>query len=177
MIRHGEASAMWTEASDPGLSARGREQAGEAAQKLWRIGALAVGSSPLKRARETAAPYAQLYGAAIETIDAVAEIPSPGIDLADRQRWLLDIMAGGWRTMSAPQLQWRDALIASLLAQAEDCAIFSHFVAINTAVGAATGSDDLISFRPANASITILETDGAKLSLVELGHEAQTAVR
>ncbi|MEZ5897534.1 MAG: histidine phosphatase family protein [Parvularculaceae bacterium] len=177
MIRHGEASATWTQAHDPGLSALGAEQAADAAQKLAAIGALPVKSSPLKRARETAAPYAKLHAAPVEIIGAVAEIPSPGVALADRQQWLLDIMAGGWATMGAAQTEWRAALIGSLLAQPQDCAIFSHFVAINTAVGAANGVDDLLSFRPANASITIFETDGRDLTLIELGHEAQSAVR
>jgi broad specificity phosphatase PhoE len=177
MIRHGEASAKWTEEHDPGLSALGHEQAAHAARTLSAVGALPVKSSPLKRAQETAAPYALHHRASVEIIDTVAEIPSPGIALADRQQWLVDIMAGGWGAMAHAQTAWREALLRSLTAQPDDCAIFSHFVAINTAVGAATGRDDLICFKPANASITIFETDGRDLSLIELGHEAQTVVR
>ena len=46
--------------------------------------------------------------------------------------------------------------------------IFSHFVAINLAVGAATGSSAMVSFRPGNGSITHLQTDGSQLYLIGL---------
>ena len=45
------------------------------------------------------------------------------------------------------------------------------------AVGAATNDDRLVSFSPANGSITILETDGKRLHLIEKGQEADTVVR
>lgn len=177
IIRHGEAAAKWTEADDPGLSDLGRTQANGAASVLSAFGPLALKSSPLLRARETAAPLADRWRAPVEILPTVAEIPSPGIMLADRQGWLMTVMAGGWSAADEALLQWRRALLETLTAQKEDCAIFSHFVAINAAVGAATGDDAVISFRPDNASITILETDGARLRLVERGREAETAVR
>ncbi len=55
-------------------------------------------------------------------------------------------------------------------------AIFSHFVAINAAVSAATGDDRVLSFRPGNASITVFETDGTRLTLIERGLEAETQI-
>jgi hypothetical protein len=45
------------------------------------------------------------------------------------------------------------------------------------AVGAALGDDSVTLFTPANASITILDTDGSRLTLVEKGREAETVVR
>lgn len=177
LVRHGEASAKWTEADDPGLSERGREQAIGAASTLSGFGPMRVHSSPLLRARQTAAPLGDLWKAEIGIIPAVSEIPSLGIERAARQRWLLQVMAGGWSAADNELLGWRDGLIKALTAQQEDCAIFSHFVAINAAVGAATGDDAVISFRPDNASITIFETDGAALYLVERGREAETAIR
>lgn len=176
LVRHGEASAKWTEAHDPGLSERGRLQAQAAAEALSAHGPFAVKSSPLLRARETAAPLCARWNDEAEIFPAVAEIPSPDIDLAERQRWLMHIMAGGWREAGEALLRWREDLIATLTAQTDDCAIFSHFVAINAAVGAATGDDAVISFRPDNCSITVLESDGGSLYLVERGCEAETIV-
>jgi broad specificity phosphatase PhoE len=177
LVRHGEASAKWTEADDPGLSDLGRTQAEEAGRVLSALPLMALKSSPLLRARETSAPLAMRWNASVEILSTVAEIPSPGVILAERQEWLFKIMSGGWKEAGAALNFWRDALIETLTAQRQDCAIFSHFVAINAAVGAATGDDAVISFRPGNASITILETDGAALRLIELGREAETIIR
>ncbi len=177
LVRHGEAAAKWTEADDPGLSDLGRKQADRAAAALSAMRPVAVKSSPLLRARETAAPLSARWGAAVEIVHAVAEIPSPGVAAADRQRWLMSVMSGGWRQAGETLKRWRDDLIETLVRQDGDCAIFTHFVAINAAVGAATGDEAVISFRPGNASITILETDGSALFLVRLGEEAETAVR
>jgi broad specificity phosphatase PhoE len=58
-----------------------------------------------------------------------------------------------------------------------DCVVFSHFIAINAAVGHATGDDRVVSFRPANCSITIMETGINTLTLLERGVEAITEVR
>ena len=55
--------------------------------------------------------------------------------------------------------------------------IFSHFIAINVAVGHATGEDRVRVFRPDNGSITTFETDGGTLRLITLGREAETEVR
>ena len=49
--------------------------------------------------------------------------------------------------------------------------VVTHFVAINVAVGAATGDDRLVCFRPDNCSRTVLDNDGGRLRLVELGAE------
>jgi broad specificity phosphatase PhoE len=58
----------------------------------------------------------------------------------------------------------------------ENTAIFSHFVAINAAAGAAVDDDGVLLFRPDNGSITIIETDGGTLTLIERGAEAATRV-
>lgn len=177
LIRHGEAAARWTEENDPGLSGRGVAQAHEAAETLAALSAMPIKSSPLRRAQETAAPLAARWAAPVEIIKGVAEIPSPeGVALSARHQWLFGVMAGGWAGADEALHSWRRGVIDALLAQREDCAIFSHFVAINTAVGAATGVDAIISFKPDNGSITIFETDGTSLRLVELGRELDTVV-
>lgn len=54
--------------------------------------------------------------------------------------------------------------------------MFSHFVALNAAVGVATGQDDVLAFRPDHASRTVFLVDGERLILVEKGREAQSQV-
>lgn len=178
LVRHGEASAAWNEAADPGLSALGRRQAKAAADRLAKIGPLDVLSSPLLRARETAEPTARAWRRTVEIADEVAEIPSPSeLPINDRQAWLVSLVQNGWSRAADLQRAWKDALIGFLSEREVDTVVFSHFVAINAAVGAALGRDDVVFFRPANASITIIETTAQGLSLIDLGAEANTVVR
>jgi hypothetical protein len=72
---------------------------------------------------------------------------------------------------------WRQTVLDTLCAIGTDSVVVSHFVAINVAVGAATGDDRVMCFAPANCSRTIVETDGGALRLVELGDQGATAVR
>lgn len=178
LVRHGEASAAWNKAADPGLSELGRRQAASAADKLAPVGPFDILSSPLLRARETAEPTSKAWEREIGIASEVAEIPSPeDLPIADRQKWLIDVMYGGWATAGPGPQRWRQALIDFLAAQEVDAVIFSHFVAINVAVGAALGRDDVISFRPANASITVIDASAKGIALIELGEEATTIVR
>ena len=57
-----------------------------------------------------------------------------------------------------------------------DTAVFSHYVAINAVVSKLLGVDEVLAFRPDHCSITVLETDGKMLTLIEKGAEAATAV-
>jgi broad specificity phosphatase PhoE len=67
---------------------------------------------------------------------------------------------------------WNDNVRATLNAmQGEAMVIFSHFIALNAAYCAATGATDVVSFAPANCSLSIFETDGRTLSLIEQGAE------
>jgi hypothetical protein len=50
--------------------------------------------------------------------------------------------------------------------------IFSHYVAINVLMGAATGDDRVVAFSPENCSVTVFDTAGSTLKLIEKGSEA-----
>ena len=171
LVRHGRAEAGFGEASDPGLDALGRMQAEEVATRLAPLGPLSLRTSPLRRARETAAPLETLWKRAASVDPFVAEIPSPTADLAGRAAWLRQFMKGSWRDADFALAQWREELIGSLGTIEEDTVIFSHFVAINVAVGAAMGDDRAVVFAPENCSVTVLEASGGKLILVEKGQE------
>lgn len=172
LVRHGRAAAGFGESHDPGLDDVGRAQAEAVAWELAPRGPLPILTSPLRRTRETAAPLAALWKVEPEIEDAVAEIPSPTDNLQERVVWLRQFMAGSWRNATMELAAWREDVIAALLAIAEDTVVFTHYIAINVAVGAATGDDRVVVFSPDNCSITIIDNDGGVLRLVEKGREA-----
>jgi broad specificity phosphatase PhoE len=175
-VRHGKAAAGFDGHLDPGLDATGAQQAEATARLLAPLGPLPVYSSPLARARETSDPLAARWG--IETLiePRVAEIPSPTDDLAERSAWLRRFMQGRWSEQPAELQRWREHLISCLLGLPEDSVIFSHFVAINVAVGAAQHDDRVVVFRPENGSVTRLATADGGLRVIELGREGSTRV-
>jgi broad specificity phosphatase PhoE len=173
MIRHGRAEAGFGESTDPGLDTLGHLQAEVVAQKLASLGPLPILSSPLRRTRETAAPLAKLWNVEPVIEKAVAEIPSPrGMTLDGRVAWLRKLMAGSWRDVSCDLAEWREDCVAAVTEISRDTVVFSHYVAINVMVGAATGDHRVVVFSPDNCSVTVLETDGTKLALIEKGQEA-----
>ena len=187
MIRHGKAAAGWDGHADPGLDATGHAQAEAVMEKLLtRFDApVPVLSSPLRRCQETAAPLLAKWNMLAQIEPRVAEIIAPVEDLAARTDWLRRVMAGSWATLfadttgSAPDYrQWYGDVLAALhgLKGAPHVIVYSHFIALNVAYSAATGHADMVGFRPDNCSMTIFETDGANLSLVEKGQEAETRV-
>lgn len=182
MIRHGEAASGWDADMDPGLSDKGREQSEAVAREIeTRVGKkLSLISSPLRRCRETSDPLARLWSANARIEERVGEIPSPTHDLKARGEWLRAFMAGSWEGVrpegGVDFLAWRRSVVDALTGLAEDTVVFSHFVAINVAAGAALGDERVILFRPDNCSVTVFETSGAALSLVEKGREGETRV-
>jgi hypothetical protein len=99
------------------------------------------------------------------------------MSLEHRGDWLRAIMSRNWGGVEPGLRRWRDEVITYLSGLQADTAVYSHFVAINVALGVAIGDERVVCFKPAHASITILETKGRVLSLVELGETAETAVR
>jgi len=98
LIRHAESSwnahGRWQGWADPGLSARGREQAGALARRLGGAGIEALVSSDLRRARETAAVLAETLGL------------TPEVEPRLRERDL-----GAWSGLTTPQIagRWPEA--------------------------------------------------------------------
>ncbi len=176
MVRHGQAAATFTDDPDPGLSDLGRRQASQVAEQLRPRRLPDIWSSPLKRAFETARALQQIQGGDIRIEPRISEIPSRGLTVEERGPWLRKVMTGNWSGQSSELRDWRQTLVDCLLAQQEDCVLFSHFVAINVAVGRAEDQDAVSIFRPDNTSVTELATDGTKLHLVRRGSEAVTRV-
>mgnify|MGYP003326244419 CR=1 FL=1 len=97
-------------------------------------------------------------------------------DLLDRAQWLQNAMEGDWSALTKDAQAWRQALVEHLIDQTENCIIFSHFVAINAAVGAATNDDRMRIFAPDNCSVTTLENTGGRLAVIALGVTAETHI-
>ena len=178
LVRHGRAAAGWNTDADPGLDAIGQGQAQQVATKLADTGPLYIESSPLRRCRETAAPLAALWDRPISIEPRMAEIPSPqGVAMADRVEWLRGAMQGTWTDLGLRYTAFRDAVGASLRSRTVDAVIFSHFVAVNAAIGLAVGDDRLVIRSLDNCSVTVIDVTNGGLHLVEGGHEAETLIR
>lgn len=177
LVRHGEAAAGWSDDADPGLSELGQQQARDVASRLLERGPLPILTSPLLRCRETAAPLAEKWGVTPTVTDRVGEIQAPDHDVATRGPWLREVMGRRWVDLPSAQQQWRADVLACLLEQPADCVIFTHFIAINVALGSATADGRVVCRTVANCSTTILDSDGESLTMVEAPDEvAQTQV-
>lgn len=183
LIRHGKPAAVWGgDDDDPGLDETGQAQA--AAVRDWLLALPAedrpskVVSSPLRRCRETAEPTARALGVSAEVDARVGEIPTPqALTPEARGPWLRTSFAGAWAQIEGDldYDAWRRDIAASLVRRG-NTAVFSHFVATNAVVSELLKDPRVVVFRPDHTSVTVLETDGARLSLVELGCEAATGV-
>jgi broad specificity phosphatase PhoE len=184
LVRHAKPAAAWGDDPDPGLDALGTTQAEAVAQHLAQAAQhLPVYTSPLRRCRETALPLCRLWNCEASVMPSVAEIPSPPINSEARREWLTAAMHGTWRELQAnapagsiDYLDWRRSVVDALRALRHDCVVFTHYIAINVAAGAAQKREEVVCFRPDHASVTVLETGARGLERVQLGREAQTGV-
>jgi broad specificity phosphatase PhoE len=172
LVRHAEPAALWGAHPDPGLSELGHAQARQVGAHLATLNVANLITSPLARCRETSQPLAAQLGQEAMINRAVAEIPVPS-HISDHRPWLMAVMGGTWRDAHVDEglLLWREDIGKALMALTQDTIIFSHFVAINAAVGLAMGSETVTAFKPGHASVTILEATDKKLRVVELGPE------
>ena len=181
LVRHGHAAAGWSEDTDPDLDELGRTQAVAVAVELAELGPLAIVTSPLRRARSTAAAFEKVWGVPAVVEPRVGEIPSPAGaegELERRGPWLGRIMAATWDdpVVDTVLQGWRRAVVDALLGMAEDAVVTSHFIAINAALGEATSDRRVTCFRPDNCSFTVIDNAGSRLQLVQRGREAVTTV-
>ena len=183
MIRHGRPASTWGDADpDPGLDAMGAGQAKAVAEALLALPVserpTRVISSPLRRCRETAQPLAEALGVAVEIDPRIGEIPTPAaLSEEARPDWLRQAFQGQWREIQGDldYVAWTRQ-VAEGVASYPGAAVFSHFVALNAAVSAATGGEAVAAFRPDHVSVTVFDLVDGGLILVEKGREASTQV-
>ena len=186
LVRHGEPAVDGS--LDPGLTPLGHEQANGLPGRLaavWPPGAgggagadpgtLALRTSPLRRARETAAPLEAAWGT-VATVDAAfRELPSTHTDVAGRQAWLRIAMQATFAELDDLQRSWRDAIIAAVRALPTDTIVTTHAVVINAVTGWCAGDDAVLGWVPAHCSITEVAVDPAGgLRLVARGEGRTT---
>ena len=178
LVRHGRAAAGWDTDPDPGLDRVGRAQAEALAERLGAAPPMPIVTSPFRRCQETAAPLAARWQVTAVVEPLVGEIPSPsGVPMGERIDWLRQAMAGTWSELGADYLAYRDAIVRYVKGVGADTVVTSHFVAINSVIGACLDDDRFVIRSLDNASVTVVDTTGGRLSLVAGGHEADTLIR
>ena len=170
---------VWNVDPDPGLDELGAQQAAEVAERLAVLGPLAVITSPLRRCRESSVPLATKWSATAVVEPGVRRDPftgGRGDDRPDRvvcaRRW-----GGTWTALGSRYTDFRDGVAATLASCSQDTVVFSHFIAINAAIGAATSDDRVVIRSLDNCSVTVVDAANGALRLVEGGHEADTLIR
>lgn len=164
--------------ADPPLTDTGREQARRLAEWLKdeRLDHIVV--SPLRRARETAAPLAEQFGLEPEVIAALAEFDAeassyiPMAELrATRDPRLRAMTEGRWEelgSMVEPEA-FRADVIAALDGVAaahpgQRVAVVCHGAVINVYLGDVIGTPRLLWFEPRYASVSrvLISRDGVR---------------
>lgn len=176
LVRHGQAEAGWAEDLDPGLSDLGRVQAEAVASVIAADEPMTVIASPLRRARQTAAPLCEMWSTMARIERRVGEIPSPTKVLSERAAWLSGLFDATWDQLDKSLRVWKLDVLDTLLNLPDDTVVFTHYLAINVAVGEATGDRRLICFAPDYCSRTTFEVVDSRLRLVDLGDEASTII-
>ncbi len=101
----------------------------------------------------------------------VGEIRADGVAPELRKEWLRSILHCRWSELGQPLDRWRNQVLEALLGITQDTVVFSHFVAINVAVGFALDDDRVTCFRPANCSCTVVEVRDGEILALALGAE------
>src|SRR5205085_1572469 len=155
------------EPANPGLTARGNEQAQRLARWLAHEDVDAVLSSPQRRAIETARPIADAHGLKIEVVEGLVEydvqadhyIPMEELRATNDQR-LHDMIEGRWETFggeSPESFRTRvEATLTALIAghPGERVVAVCHGGVINVALAIVLGFDRLLWFDPHYTSLS-----------------------
>lgn len=161
LIRHG-LPVRSDQSSDPELSAEGRDQAAKVARWLAHEGADAVWSSPMRRAVQTAQPFADHLGHAVSLHEGVAEfdrdsgsyVPMEVLKRENYEAWLA--FARGEHAMDIDAFQGAvvgalDEVIASHPGQR--VAVFCHGGVINVWTAHVLGMAPRLFFEPGYTSV------------------------
>jgi probable phosphoglycerate mutase len=188
LIRHARPRRVEhpTDAVDPELAPLGQRQADALAAWLRDEDLAAIYTSPLLRARQTAAPLAGAIGRDAEVEpriaewdrDATAYIPIEEMKADGHDMW--DALSGQrWDELGVDPDAFRDRVLAGIDEIAsrhagESVAVVAHGGVINAYAGAVLGRTDLLFFEPGYTSISrvLVSRAGQRSirSLNEMGH-------
>ncbi len=176
LIRHAEAAAIWGDDQDPPLSENGQRQARQLVPRLTRKEPAKIISSPMQRARQTAQPLAQSWHQEVIIEPRLGEIPVPEDMTETRQHWLKARLRASWSDQKQSLQQWRKELLSCIREYDQNIYCFTHFVAINTLVGAANNNDRLLQFTPAHTSVTEIQVQDNRFIVRHLGKQATISI-
>jgi probable phosphoglycerate mutase len=171
--------------ADPPLSPEGRAQAERLAVALAAERLAAVYASPLRRARETAAPLAAARGLELRIEPGVVEfdphapsyVPLEEIRAGSREAWL-ELLRGGL-TARVDVAEFRRTVVAALEGivaahPRERVAVVCHGGVVNAWAAHVLGLEATLFFQPGYASLSRFLAAGSGersvLSLNEAGH-------
>jgi len=189
VVRHGRVASNPANEADPELSPEGQKQARKVAEELHaRLPAtLPILTSPLRRCRETAAPLSAIWGIEPVIEPRIAEVPGPPTSALPRDEWLRRSLVADWPELitlgatlqdgyETTLTTWRAGVLDAVFACPHDAVIFSHFVPVNVLTGRATRSERVACFLPDHTSVTVFETTGEDIRLLERGRELKSKV-
>jgi probable phosphoglycerate mutase len=187
LLRHGQTALSverrFSGHGDPDLTELGREQARAAAQRLASSGAVRVVSSPLRRARDTAAAVADVLGVGVDVDVDLVETDFgewEGLTFTDiRERWPDEVAA--WRSdpavappggesftaVAARVRRARERLVAS--APGQTVVVVSHVTPIKTLLQQALDVGSHVLYR--------IHLDVASLSATDWWPDGNALVR
>ena len=108
--------------------------------------------------------------------ESFVEIPAEDIDSDIRFEWLKDISTRKTETLPDDIKNWRERIITETLGLKSNSIIFCHFMVINVLVGYAIKKDRLLHFYPDNASITEIEIENEKISVISMKDVEKTII-
>jgi probable phosphoglycerate mutase len=171
LIRHAEpvriAEGEVAGPADPGLTPQGQEQAARLAAWLAAEGIDAIVTSPLRRARETAAPLARALGLEAEVNEAVSEydaestsyIPIEELRETKDERWHA-MIEGRWVELGGIDPHEFQARVVSALellikhSSQRRVAVVAHGGVINVYLAHVLGIAKILWFHPEYTSIS-----------------------
>jgi broad specificity phosphatase PhoE len=166
-IAAGEATGAPPTPADPGLTARGVDQAERLAAWLAADGVDVIATSPLRRSRETAAPLAETLGLEPMVVEGISEydahsdeyIPIEELRALKDDRWHATI-EGRWADVGGvdPRAFQQQVVpaIDDLIARhpGQTVAAFCHGGVVNVYLAHVLGIDRLLWFHPEYTSIS-----------------------
>ncbi len=195
LVRHAEPARVEAGTvdgpADPGLTDRGREQAARLAEWLAVESPAAVCTSPLRRARETAAPLAALLGVTAEVVPGVAEydagsgeyIPIEELRAAKDERWYATI-EGRWEDAGGVDPRAFQEQVVPAVEQLVDrftgqrVVVVAHGGVLNVYLAHLLGIGTALWFHPAYTSVSrVLAARGGTRSVASLNETAHLYAR
>ena len=178
LVRHGEASASWSEDPDPGLSKNGINQAKILCEdeSLKNLQDFKFISSPRQRAQETSSFLSNKLNKVIEINNVFDEIPAKGVLLKDKMDWLKGIASMPIRDLPISVQEWNGRIIDTILSINQDSIIFTHFMVMNAVVTYAKQFSKLVNIRPDYISIIKIKVKDSQIISLKVGDQKKTKI-